>query len=340
MTSIIVDGEEWTVEDAISVNDTFSCFTARSPVYTVTKELTDPELKITNVSLVLQDNLAINFVAPKEPFDTGGYGTPYAVFNVNGNEKTVQGKLDGSNYVFTCNNIAPQMIGDKIGITVYAMKGEQKVKGGAGSYAVKDYCDYVLEHMSSDAKLVTLIVDLLNYGAAAQTYGSYKTDALVNRDLTTEQQGKATASRTYVNELKGDTEGATLTDVKFTGLSLVLNETVAIRYTFTAPSTEGLTIVITDDLGHTWTYGRESFVLETGNTYHVDFRKLQAKRMSDKVYATFHQGGKKTLTATYSIESYANAVLTNSAYEAYPLLRDLVSCMMKYGDAAKDYATN
>ncbi|MBR4606764.1 MAG: hypothetical protein IKO41_11145, partial [Lachnospiraceae bacterium] len=55
-------------------------------------ELTDPELKITNVSLVLQDNLAINFIAPKEPFDTGGYGTPYAVFNVNGNEKTVQGK--------------------------------------------------------------------------------------------------------------------------------------------------------------------------------------------------------------------------------------------------------
>ncbi|MBR3468381.1 MAG: InlB B-repeat-containing protein, partial [Lachnospiraceae bacterium] len=102
-----------------------------SGVTLITDQLYDGDLKITNVSLVLQDNLAINFIAPKEPFDTGGYGTPYAVFNVNGNEKTVQGKLDGSNYVFTCNNIAPQMIGDKIGITVYAMKGEQKVKGGA-----------------------------------------------------------------------------------------------------------------------------------------------------------------------------------------------------------------
>ncbi len=335
MTSVIVDGEEWTVEGAISVNDTYSFFTARSPVYTVTKELTDPELMITNVSLVLQDNLAINFIADKTPFNKNGYGTPYAVFNVNGNEKTVQGKLDGSNYIFTCNNIGPQMVGDKIGVTIYVKKGDLNVKGMSFSYSVKDYCDYVLQYMSSDVKLRTLIVDLLNYGAATQTYANYKTDALVNKDLTSTQQGWATDEREYVNVATlTNVDAADLAGVSITNMSLVLNETVAIRYFFTADSISGLTLEIKDDKEQTWTFGESDFVLESDDNYHVDFRKLQACRMSDVVYATFHKGSQKSYTAVYSIESYASII---PMYTTDQKLLNLISCMMKYGDAAKAY---
>ena len=299
-------------------------------------ELTDSSLAITDVNVVLQNNLALQFFASKSLYAQKGYNAPFIVFNVNGKEKTVQATDDGTNYVFICNNIAPQMIGDRIGFTVYAMKNGAKVKGMSAAYSVKDYCDYVLQYMSSDTKLMTLVVDLLNYGAATQTYASYKTDALANKDLTTTQQGWATDEREYVNVATlTNADAADLAGVSITNMSLVLNETVAIRYFFTADSISGLTLEIKDDKEQTWTFSESDFVLESDNNYHVDFRKLQAKRMSDVVYATFHKGSQKSVTAVYSIESYASII---PQYTTDQKLLNLISCMMKYGDAAKAYA--
>ncbi len=299
-------------------------------------ELTDSSLAITDVNVVLQNNLALQFFASKSLYAQKGYNAPFIVFNVNGKEKTVQATDDGTNYVFICNNIAPQMIGDKIGFTVYAMKNGAKVKGMSAAYSVKDYCDYVLQYMNSDTKLMTLVVDLLNYGAATQTYANYKTDALVNKDLTSTQQGWATDEREYVNVATlTNADAADLAGVSITNMSLVLNETVAIRYFFTATSISGLTLEIKDAKGQTWTFSESDFVLESDNNYHVDFRKLQAKRMSDVVYATFHKGSQKSVTAVYSIESYASII---PQYTTDQKLLNLISCMMKYGDAAKAYA--
>ena len=307
-----------------------------SSVTLITDKPYDGTLVITNVNIVLQNNLAIQFFADKTPFAKDGYEAPFAVFNVNGKEKTVQATLDGSNYVFACNNIAPQMVGDKIDITIYVKKGDLNVRGMSFSYSVKDYCDYILQYMSSDVKLRTLIVDLLNYGAATQTYANYKTDALVNKDLTTTQQGWATDERDYVSVAAlTNVDAADLSGVSITNMSLVLNETVAIRYFFTATSISGLTLEIKDDRGQTWTFGESDFVHESDNYYHVDFRKLQAKRMSDVVYATFHKGSQKTSTAVYSIESYV-ALTGDGTSNIHKLLK----AMMNYGDAAKAYASH
>ena len=62
------------------------------------------------------------------------------------------------------------------------------------TYSLKSYAMERLEH-STNSEFKKLLVDLLNYGAAAQTYFGYKTDALVNADLTDEQ--RALASKTY-----------------------------------------------------------------------------------------------------------------------------------------------
>ncbi len=342
MTSIIVDGEEWTVEGAISVNDTFSCFTARSPVYTVTKELTDPELKITNVTLSLQDNLSFNLYSPKSLYAKEGYGTPYIVFNVNGREVTANPNPALSTdelYAFTCNDIAPHRIGDDVGFTVYVMNGSQRVKGMTASYAVTRYCSAVLAGSTAKDKLSTLVVDLLNYGAAAQEYMNYKTDALVNASLTSEQQSWATAGRDYVSVgARLNADEADLEGVAFSGAALYLNETVAIRYVFTAESLSGLTLEMTDDQAHAWTFTGSDFrkVTDPGaapNSYYVDFRKLHAGRMSDRVYATFHQGGKKSVTIAYSIETYVKLAGGGTG-----TFQNLMKAMMKYGDAAKAYA--
>jgi hypothetical protein len=71
----------------------------------------------------------------------------------------------------------------------------------------------------------------------------------------------------------------------------------------------------------------------TPNSYYVDFRKLHAGRMSDRVYATFHQGGKKSVTIAYSIETYVKLAGGGTG-----TFQNLMKAMMKYGDAAKAYA--
>jgi hypothetical protein len=266
------------------------------------------------------------------------------VFNVNGREVTANPNPALSTdelYAFTCNDIAPHRIGDAVGFTVYVMNGNQRVKGMTSSYAVTRYCNAVLKDTTSKNELATLVVDLLNYGAAAQEYMNYKTDALVNASLTSEQQSWATAGRDYVSVgARLNADEADLEGVAFSGAALYLNETVAIRYVFTAESLSGLTLEMTDDQGHAWTFTGSDFrkVTDPGatpNSYYVDFRKLHAGRMSDRVYATFHRGGKKSVTIAYSIETYVKLAGGGTG-----TFQNLMKAMMKYGDAAKAYAGN
>lgn len=51
------------------------------------------------------------------------------------------------------------------------------------------------------------MVDLLNYGAAAQTYFAYRTDALVNSDLTDEQKALATKDYGALNVVENTGDG-------------------------------------------------------------------------------------------------------------------------------------
>ncbi|MBP5669733.1 MAG: hypothetical protein J6X14_05425 [Lachnospiraceae bacterium] len=209
----------------------------------------------------------------------------------------------------------------------------------SSTYSVTTYCGKILDAYKTKSKLTTMIVDLLNYGAAAQNYMDYKTDALVNAGLTTTQQSWATEDRAFndVSE-KLYVDEADLDDATFLGAALNLGETVSIRYVFTAESLSGLTLKVTDEKGNSWTFTESDFVPATEselpeNSYSLYCRKLHAGRMSDKVYATLYRGGKKSMTVAYSIESYASKAGSGTSK-----LQLLLKAMMKYGDAARTIA--
>ena len=295
--------------------------------------LVDNNIRCTSMSVSLRDNLALTFKAKKDLF-TEGYGVPYMVFNFNGREVTVQAKEVGTFYTFTYPNISPQQIGDDVTGTMYVMYGKYLIPCRTQTYSVQRYCDKALETEGVKNTLSTLIVDLLNYGAAAQEYTGYRMDALVNANVTATQQSFATDERAF-NSVYGGSGEATMTDIKFKKVALVLSETVAIRYGFTAPNgVSGVTLKIEDEQGHSWTLGESSFVQdETDPTlYFVTFRKFEANRMSDRVLATLWKDGKHSKTLNYSIESYASGVKPNDT-----ALFKLVKYMMKYGDAANAY---
>ena len=94
----------------------------------------------------------------------------------------------GSNYMSHTNGIPAKMLSDTVFFRVYAKlsDGTYTYSQTAGYHAVA-YAKDILANSTSQ-KMKSLVVAMLNYGAAAQVHFDYKTDALMNAFLTEEQK--------------------------------------------------------------------------------------------------------------------------------------------------------
>ena len=94
---------------------------------------------------------------------------------------------DGT-YTVHSNGVPAKMLGDALYFKVYAKlsDGSYAYSNVAGYHAVL-YANTVLNSTAS-AEAKALVVAMLNYGAAAQVSFEYKTDALMNANLTAAQQ--------------------------------------------------------------------------------------------------------------------------------------------------------
>lgn len=293
-------------------------------------------LDFKGASLVLQDNLAINYKVDKVLFEEAGYTNLYAVFEKNGEETIVNNYIvDGDRYVFCFTDIAPQQMNDIITATLYATYDGVLYASEARTYSVAEYCYDMLESCTDDTygELRKLIVDLLHYGAQAQIYADYEIENLVDCGLTDEQLSWGT-SDSPVLETVLDTTYATIENPKaqWKGAGLYLQDSVTLRFKLSAESIEGLSVKIRGAT-QTWTVDSSEFV-EISDGYNLYFNKLDAAQMSEKLYLTVYSGDVVVSnTVCYSIESYAyemqNSTVSNIA--------DLVKAMMKYGNSAYDY---
>ena len=185
-----------------------------------------------------------------------------------------------------------------------------------------------------------MLVDMLRYGSAAQVYTKHNTANLVDSKLTAEQAAWGTSSVRNFSTVK-EIPSATASDsAKWVGMSLYLDNKVAIRGYFDVPSTEGIFVEVTDENGVV--QGRiteEDFTEVTGpeNTPVVSFiyDDLNFAQMSKTVKITVYDkaGNKLSGTAVYSIESYAYSLQNSTATE----LANLVKAMVVFGDASLAY---
>jgi hypothetical protein len=97
-------------------------------------------------------------------------------------------------YIATTEGIAAKEMGDERYYCAFAKleKGEY-VYSKVGAYSPKIYSEKMLAKADTSAKQKVLCVAMLNYGAAAQTYFNYRTDALMNAGLTAEQKALVVA---------------------------------------------------------------------------------------------------------------------------------------------------
>ncbi len=295
--------------------------------------VSDEDFKFSGASITLYDNLQVNFKVEKALLDKG-FTDVYTTFTIDGKTTVVRDYTeDGDYYVFSCSNIRPDQINDKIVATLNG-KCLGHTFSAQAEYSISDYCYRMLARCTGAeyAKLRTLLVDLLNYGAASQLYTGHNTASLANATLTGEQKAEATAQveLSTVQNLKAKEIDSP--SVSWKGAGLNLKEAIVLRFKIAAESIDGLSVKVESGDG-TWTIPSSMFE-QTDGGYYVYFNKLNAGQLSDTVYLTVFNGATAVSnTISYSVESYAYAK-QNTADEVF---KNLLDTMMKYGKSAYEY---
>ena len=298
-------------------------------------------------TLNLASDISINFVVPTASL------TGYDAFYLECVRSTYEGNtltgeetmsidiptVNGAFYYFTLTGINATQMGDEIRATLYMVKGEELYRSNVDIYSVATYAYTQLNKAEMTASLKTLCADLLRYGSAAQSFKAYRTDRLVDSQMTAEH-------RSYLSDMEavtfgknavqhGDLTGATVT---WKGKSLVMDSKVTLRFIFDASAYTGdvnglsLRISYTDYSGKavTTTLTGPNVYNAANSWYAFDFDGLLAAELRSVVsVAVYAENTRVSETMSYSADTYGNgktgALLT------------VCKAMIAYSDSAKAY---
>lgn len=316
-------------------------------------------LAFKSASLTLENDISINFYVNDNVLE--GWDSPYVIFtkelyDENGNVSGYQREtvsdyslvVDPSGtpcHVFKFKGVSVYEMSSAVTATLYAEQDGSIYHSNTINYSVLQYVTNQLGK-TTDERLKTLLVNLVNYGAASQTYWSYHTNKLANANLTQAQKAYATESEpeltSYTQLIHND--GAT---VSFKSASLTLKEKVTINYYLNLDNYTGsvddleVHVQYTDSSRQTQTAVIDSSefeyrVMSGAYRYVANFSELQAYQLREICTAEVFSkstGQRISNTLVYSIESYA-ASMSSSSDET---LNFLIMEMMKYGDSARAY---
>lgn len=342
--SLVGDTDNGTTGDWVS----FSFTVNEGEVASITSELILSELKTASVSAELNtasgSPLAININSIKtdikdasvtlgESITVNYYATLTAQtkdaqmkFTMNEKEVTVDGKLvSGNEYKFAFEGVSPQCMTDAI--TAQLVDGTE-VLDTYDSYSVRAYCDSLL---ASDAATLgisaekyeamkTLVADLLQYGAMAQTYRGYKTDSLANQNITGQREFVA---------LTDDWKAAPNNsgeNIKITAGGVWFANVNKIYLKFTTTDINNTTLVF-DDV----TYTSEHFELVSDNTYIFYSDAISPSEFDNKISAQF-KCGEDEASISYCVNSYVYAKQGQDTK-----MGDLARALYNYGVSAVAY---
>lgn len=288
------------------------------------------ELKIRSAYLRLSDN--INMVYAVDVPD--GFEGPYMVFTMNGASYTVTDYTTDApgRYCFEFTGITPQHMGDSIRAVVHAQSADGEFTDTVDGYSIRKYCENQLAYHADNAELVTLLSDLLTYGAAAQTYTGYRADELVTEGLTLMPGACTVPTATHGLLLLGEKDSPE----DWRSAALILGSDWAMRFSFRAESVEGLTVRVKGN-GRVQTFGEEDFKHDPfgEDTWYVDYTGIQATEFNDWVSARFYRGSVQVgRTIYYSV----NAYLSSARNIENPKLVQLTQALYRYGVSAEQYA--
>ena len=301
------------------------------------KSAQEPELKFYGANIALQTNLAIGYGVPKNQVDA--FDSVYVRCTMNGVETdVVDYQVSGDVCYFFFRGISPRCIGDDVVAQIIGSKNGVEYVSAERTYSILTYCQNMLENIPSKNQLSTLLVDLLNYGTAIQTYTNYKTDAPVSSILTETQKAWGTATDRSLSTAL-DTKYETVNNplVRWKGAGLTLKDSAAIRYLMVVQDgvdITQLTVKLRMETGAETMIPSDRFTPLGNGIYEIYFDRMNAAQMNEYVYAIVCMGNTPVShTARYSVESYAYSKQNSTDSN----LAALVTAMIRYGDSAKAF---
>ena len=259
----------------------------------------------------------------------------------------------GSQYVVHTNGIPAKNLGDTLYFKVYAKLAD-------GSYLYSDMYNYSAKMYAenklagSDDSLKALVVAMLNYGAEAQKFFGYNTHALMNADLTAEQQalvpGYYSGMATEVVPADSSKVGVFVDNGGFSKRypSVTFGGAFAINYYFTpsyAPDAD-MTLLYwdaetynsVDVLTAENASGSKKMTAAAGSAaYCAAYEGIAAKEINDTVYVAvvYESDGVSYCSGilAYSLGKYCESFAENTASSE----QDLAAATMVYGYYAEKY---
>ncbi len=322
-------------------------------------------LKFRAVNPRLESGIALVYKVNAEYFTSAGFTNPFIKFVVDGetselHDFTIEPNGSKYDYVFVFKGLKPQQMKEDVVATVCAYYGDELCEGVAtyngtkvnGSYttSILSYSLTQLKKASSTAELKVLLVDMLNYGAAMQTYTEYKTDALVNEDAGLADYLSLATTTTPAMESIQNTTFKTVDSPSYRFGSVALRLTDSVKFLLrienadksAIASTEGITVVAeaddnNDGVGdRTFTITPDTFELREDGKHNIVFDGMAAKEFRTAVYFTIYKDGVAVSnTLSYHVETYCSNESKKTTND--PNLRALVVAVMKYGDSAAAY---
>ncbi|MBO4362819.1 MAG: hypothetical protein J5912_00380, partial [Clostridia bacterium] len=317
-------------------------YTAEFAAVTPDVETIDNTLKFNAHTIALYNDLSIIYKVNATLLE--GCTDPYIIATINNKAYRIEGvrtSSDGKDrYWFELKNILPQQAATTVYTVLFATKDGETIKSKIDEYSIRNYCKNILNnetYATADtyAKLRTLLVDLVNYGAAAQEYINYRVDDLCNNFLTEEQAAMATPEVPELTDRLSSTDFES-PDVVFKGITIRLDAAVSIRYGFDAEYADGLAPVFTNS------NGKQSTALVLDNTdprysgaYCTYYSGYNFSQMDNPVTLTVYsaEGEAVSKTVTFSINSYLSRHVNDSNAKVANICRALA----KLGDSAKAF---
>lgn len=250
-------------------------------------------------NITLEDNICVNFYVSIPEADVSTTVVSIEVDGKTTDYNASQATVKDGNYKFSAEVSAAQMNTD-INLTV-STSGTQVY---TVTKSVRGYAEYILTGNYAD-ETKDMVKQMLNYGAAAQTYFQYNANNLVNSGYQIENPDNIPDAAQNEFYAKGSLAG-----MQLYGASLVFRSKIAVRFYFTAKPE-----------GYTYTVAGEAVTpIEKDGLWYVEVDGINPQDYEVQSVVKVTDGNGNELEVGYSPMNYIVRMYNKDKEELKPLL--------------------
>lgn len=250
--------------------------------------------------------------------------------------------LQGEYYCFTLTGLTAVRMMDEIEAILYMTKDGKTYRSATDSYSIATYAYAQLDKTTISDSLKSLCANLLVYGAKAQLFKGYRTDALADIDMTEEHRSYCTVLDTVAfgssnNEQLTDCEAPT---VSWVGKTLNLGTKVGLNFVVSTAAYEGSVEDLSLQISYTDSDGEAKTAVITekapygaaADAYVFAFEELLAAELRSVLTVAVYEGETQISNSLiYSADTYGNGKTGQ--------LLTLCQALFAYSDSAAAFFT-